>query len=150
MLPWGLFAAKASCNVANQWCRAQESRRFLEKGWWAANCSSDTDALIEGAGLKRFPIFIVDSIQVTTHCHRVWKSDNNVISFSNPWMKCNVPEFEFKFFWKHYISCHKYLKPIPYLAKRLALKFLFDYVWNWRIVFQLIWLFHILQFLLFL
>lgn len=143
MLLWGLVAAKASWYVAHQWCRAQESCRFLEKGWWAANCSSNTDALIEGAGLERFPVLIVDSIQVTTHCHHVWKSDNNVISFCNPWMKCNVPEFEFRFFWKHYITGHKYLKPIPYPAKGLTLRFLFEYVWDCRIVFQFLIISHI-------
>lgn len=130
MLPWGLVAEKASWYVANQWRGAQESCRFLEKGWWAANSSSNTDAFIEGAGLERFPILIVDSIQITTHCHHVWKSDNNVISFCNPWMKCNVPEWNvMSQNLNSDVSFHKYL-PISYAAKGLALRFLFEYIWE--------------------
>lgn len=71
MLPLALIAAKAGGPVAHQWGRSQDTSGLLDKSRGAANGSSNTCAFVEGAGLEGVSILIVDTVQVTAHCHHV-------------------------------------------------------------------------------
>lgn len=71
MLLWALTAAEAGWHVAHQWGRAQETSRLLDESRGTTDGSSNTSALIEGAGLESFSILVVDPIQVTAHCHYI-------------------------------------------------------------------------------
>lgn len=59
--------------VAHQCSWSQEAGRFLNEGRRAADGTGDARALVERAGLKGLPIVIVLTVQITAHCHHVWK-----------------------------------------------------------------------------